>query len=132
MRVHYSGADLILRFGHSEPWKKVFGPIFIYLNSLSNEDDPLLLWEDAKQQMIFEVQSWPYDFPASKDFPQSDQRGTLHGRLLVEDRYINMDYIAANGAYVGLAPPGNAGSWQRECKVILCISLQEMGLHCGK
>ncbi|XP_024038945.1 probable rhamnogalacturonate lyase B isoform X3 [Citrus clementina] len=114
--VHYSGADLILRFGHSEPWKKVFGPIFIYLNSLSNEDDPLLLWEDAKQQMIFEVQSWPYDFPASKDFPQSDQRGTLHGRLLVEDRYINMDYIAANGAYVGLAPPGNAGSWQRECK----------------
>lgn len=32
-------------------------------------------------------------------------------------RYINMDYIAANGAYVGLAPPGNAGSWQRECKV---------------
>ena len=28
-----------------------------------------------------------------------------------------MDYTSANGAYVGLAPPGNAGSWQRECKV---------------
>lgn len=25
--------------------------------------------------------------------------------------------IIAKGAYVGLAPPGDAGSWQRECKV---------------
>lgn len=29
------------------------------------------------------------------------------------------DYIVASGAYVGMAPPGDVGSWQRECKVIL-------------
>lgn len=27
------------------------------------------------------------------------------------------DYIDANAAFVGLALPGEAGSWQTECKV---------------
>ncbi|XP_022880567.1 probable rhamnogalacturonate lyase B [Olea europaea var. sylvestris] len=31
-------------------------------------------------------------------------------------RYVDDDYIPANSAYVGLAPPGEVGSWQRECK----------------
>lgn len=29
------------------------------------------------------------------------------------------EYTPARGAYVGLAPPGEVGSWQRECKVPL-------------
>lgn len=33
-------------------------------------------------------------------------------------RYTSKDYMTANGAYVGLAAPGDVGSWQRECKVI--------------
>lgn len=33
-------------------------------------------------------------------------------------RYVSSDKIPANGAYVGMAPPGDVGSWQRECKVI--------------
>ena len=40
--------------------------------------------------MMNEVQTWPYDFPASVDFPSSDQRGNVSGRLLVHDRYISM------------------------------------------
>lgn len=35
-------------FEHGEPWKKVYGPVFIYLNSTANGDDPLWLWDDAK------------------------------------------------------------------------------------
>jgi len=27
------------------------------------------------------------------------------------------EYIIAEGAYIGVAAPGEAGSWQRECKV---------------
>lgn len=38
-------------------------------------------------QMMIEVQSWPYCFPASEDFPKSDQRGNVNGRLLIRDRY---------------------------------------------
>ncbi|CAL5409663.1 unnamed protein product [Camellia sinensis] len=61
------------------PWKKVFGPVLIYLNSVSVEKDALTLWEDAKEQMLIETQSWPYDFPLSEDFPHADQRGTVSG-----------------------------------------------------
>ncbi|GLT60573.1 hypothetical protein SLA2020_333340 [Shorea laevis] len=114
--AHYSGEDLVPKFNAGEEWKKVFGPVFIYLNSGMNGDDPLSLWEDAKEQMAIEVQSWPYSFPASEDFPKSDQRGNVSGQLLVQDKYVSDGYLAADGAYVGLAPPGDVGSWQRECK----------------
>ncbi|KAK7282914.1 hypothetical protein RIF29_12032 [Crotalaria pallida] len=113
---HYAGQDLVPKFRGGEPWKKVFGPVYIYLNSGSIHDYPYRLWEDAKRQMRNEVERWPYSFPASVDFLKSDQRGNVSGRLHVLDRYISTDLISANGAYVGLAPPGDAGSWQRECK----------------
>ncbi|KDO81266.1 hypothetical protein CISIN_1g042458mg [Citrus sinensis] len=114
--AHYSGEDLVPKFNAGEAWKKVFGPVFVYCNSAFDGDDPLSLWDDAKMQMSVETESWPYSFPASDDFPKSDQRGNVSGRLLVQDEYISDDYISASGAYVGLAPPGDAGSWQRECK----------------
>ncbi|GER47816.1 rhamnogalacturonate lyase family protein [Striga asiatica] len=45
---------ILLKFGEGERWKKVFGPVFVYLNSAApQESDPLLLlWEDAKLQMV--------------------------------------------------------------------------------
>ncbi|EEF35024.1 lyase, putative [Ricinus communis] len=113
---HYAGKDLVPRFNPGEHWKKVFGPVFIYLNSVPPGYDSRFLWEDAKTQMMTEVQSWPYSFPASEDFQKSEQRGNICGRLLVKDRYLNEDYIFASGASVGVAPPGDVGSWQRECK----------------
>lgn len=43
---------MVLKFGPNEPWKKVFGPVFFYLNGLPDGDDPLIpLWENAKQQV---------------------------------------------------------------------------------
>ncbi|KAL0324958.1 UNVERIFIED_CONTAM: hypothetical protein Sradi_5065100, partial [Sesamum radiatum] len=113
---HYAGEDLILKFQPGEIWKKVFGPVFIYLNSVSDPDDALSLWSDAKEQMKKEVESWPYSFVASDDFPNSNQRGAVRGKMLVYDRCISEDAIPAKAAYVGLAPPGDDGSWQRESK----------------
>ncbi|WCJ35666.1 Rhamnogalacturonate lyase family protein [Euphorbia peplus] len=115
--THYAGADMIMEFGENEEWKKVYGPIFIYLNSNSGRGDPLnLLWEDANQQVVKEVESWPYQFVASQDFPPSDQRANLYGTLLILDRHISKDKIFAKGAHIGLAAPGDAGSWQTESK----------------
>ncbi|XP_027150047.1 probable rhamnogalacturonate lyase B isoform X2 [Coffea eugenioides] len=114
--THYGGTDLVVKFGEGEPWKKVFGPVFIYLNSASDENEAFKLWDDAKRQMNQEVESWPYGFPASEDFPKADQRGTVSGNLLVQDRYTSEELIVADGAYVGLAPPGEIGSFQKECK----------------
>ncbi|KAL2317594.1 hypothetical protein Fmac_031470 [Flemingia macrophylla] len=115
LSAHYAGEDLVLKLQPNEAWKKVFGPTFVYLNTLLDGDNPLQVWEDAKYQMKEEVQSWPYDFPASEDFQKSSQRGTVCGTLLVRDRCLSDDYIIAQDAYVGVAPPGEAGSWQREC-----------------
>ena len=36
--------------------------------------------------MVNEIESWPYSFPASEDFPSSDQRGKVYGKLLVQDK----------------------------------------------
>ena len=48
-------------------------------------------------------------------------------------RYLSDQYISASYAYVGLAPPGDVGSWQRECKVILSHHISKHGfLHITK
>ncbi|XP_059438373.1 rhamnogalacturonate lyase B-like [Corylus avellana] len=114
--THYAGKDVGINFEEGEPWKKVFGPIFVYLNSVSSQNNPRQLWENAKEQMLSEVGSWPYNFTESEDFLPSDQRGTVAGQLLVHDRYINEELMWAQSAYVGLAAPGEVGSWQRESK----------------
>ncbi|XP_075089667.1 uncharacterized protein LOC107815910 [Nicotiana tabacum] len=115
--THYGGDILALRFRNGEPWKKVFGPVLIYLNSVSSDDEDILtLWTDAKEQMLIETENWPYDFPLSQDFVQADQRGTVSGRLLVSDSYVSKRLITANSAFIGLAAPGDVGSWQTENK----------------
>ncbi|WOL18187.1 putative rhamnogalacturonate lyase B isoform X1 [Canna indica] len=114
--AHYAGDDLVPRFRNGEYWKKVFGPVFIYLNSPLDGTDPQPFWEDAKSQASIEVASWPYVFPVSEDFQKSEQRGSVTGRLLVRDRFIDENDVYANAAFVGMALPGEAGSWQRESK----------------
>ncbi|KAJ6405033.1 hypothetical protein OIU84_013082 [Salix udensis] len=114
--THYAGANITMKIGPDEPWKKVYGPAFAYLNSLSDGGDPLSLWDDAKKQMVNEVHMWPYDFIASEDFPPAKQRGSVGGRLLVLDRYVSNATISAEGSYVGMAAPGEVGSWQLESK----------------
>ncbi|KAL7208113.1 hypothetical protein ACSBR1_029968 [Camellia fascicularis] len=131
--AHYGGEELSLQFGSGEPWKKVFGPVFIYLNSVSDEKKAFSLWDNAKEQMKVEIQSWPYNFPNSTDFPKSDQRGTVSGRFLVHDRYASEQPLPTNGAYVGLAPEGEAGSWQRESKEYqFWTTTNEEGYFCIK
>ncbi|XP_047320200.1 probable rhamnogalacturonate lyase B [Impatiens glandulifera] len=113
---HYAGTDLGVKIEKGEEWKKVFGPVFIYLNKAKSGAQAFSLWDDAKIQMKTEVQSWPYTFPASIDYPKSNKRGKVSGRLLVQDRFVKDTNITAKGGYVGLTAPGDVGSWQREFK----------------
>ncbi|EXC35407.1 hypothetical protein L484_026732 [Morus notabilis] len=114
--AHYAGRDAVMIFEEGEPWKKVFGPVSVYLNSISIDDDPLLLWQNAKEKLQEEVEAWPFNFTQSKDFIGSDQRGIVGGQLLIRDRYINERLLWARSAHVGLAAPGEVGSWQKESK----------------
>ncbi|KAK4707675.1 hypothetical protein R3W88_028600 [Solanum pinnatisectum] len=112
--THYAGEDLAIKFQQEEAWKKVIGPVFVYLNSnAAAKANPSILWNDAKKRMNQEVASWPYEFALSKDYIKSNQRGTVRGQLFVNDSKQN---VAASNAYIGLGPPGEAGSWQRENK----------------
>ncbi|KAI3955238.1 hypothetical protein MKW98_020871 [Papaver atlanticum] len=113
---HYVGQDKLPVFGNGEPWKKVFGPVFLYLNSAPPSTNESALWDDANEQLLQEAQKWPYNFIASTDYPKSDERGTVNGRILVHDRFVSKEDIPAVDAYVGLAFPGEVGSWQTECK----------------
>ncbi|KAI8536469.1 hypothetical protein RHMOL_Rhmol10G0259300 [Rhododendron molle] len=47
--THYAGKNLGMKFRNGERWKKVFGPVFVYLNSASNNHRSSL-WHDAKSQ----------------------------------------------------------------------------------
>ncbi|KAL0352439.1 UNVERIFIED_CONTAM: hypothetical protein Scaly_1632600 [Sesamum calycinum] len=100
--THYGGEDLVIKFGEGEEWKKVFGPVFIYLNSCADDkNDAVSLWYDAKDQMEKEVGKWPYSFPASEDFPHADQRVALV-----------VDYLLKTGSEIDVgdlvyAPPRN-------------------------
>ncbi|KAL5556635.1 hypothetical protein UlMin_038871 [Ulmus minor] len=114
--AHYGGKDVTMKFEKGEAWKKVYGPVSVYLNSASNVDNNLSLWANAKEKLKEEEAKWPYNFPESPDFIRSDQRGSVDGQLLVHDWYISERHIFANSAYVGLAAPGEAGSWQTESK----------------
>ncbi|KAL0449599.1 UNVERIFIED_CONTAM: hypothetical protein Slati_1516300 [Sesamum latifolium] len=63
-----------------------------------------------------EVASWPYSFPFSEDYVKSNQRGAISGQLLVDDWFTNKQPMPGSSVFVGLAPPGVAGSWQLESK----------------
>ncbi|XP_048424250.1 uncharacterized protein LOC103938556 [Pyrus x bretschneideri] len=114
---HYVGKDVGLTFADGEAWKKVFRPVFVYLNSdVPSSNAASSLWENAKEEMCEEIKSWPYNFTQSEDYPSSDERGSVTGLLLIRDSYINESLVSASYAYVGLAASGDAGSWQTECK----------------
>lgn len=50
--THYAGKDLALEFRNGEPWKKVLGPVFVYLNSdMAAKNTPYVLWNDAKTRV---------------------------------------------------------------------------------
>lgn len=62
---HYVGKEVGLKFQEGEAWKKVFGPVFVYLHSpprsSSNNHSTMIttLWNNGKEQMLKQVQSWP-------------------------------------------------------------------------
>lgn len=47
--THYAGKEINTTYASGEPWKKMFGPVFVYLNSAPSPD---LMWTDAKRQVL--------------------------------------------------------------------------------
>ncbi|CAN0913218.1 Rhamnogalacturonate lyase [Linum grandiflorum] len=83
--IHTFGLDLLTEYRNGEAWKKVFGPVFIYLNS---EGDRSALWQNAKSQLEKEIQMWPYSFVQHADYVPAAKRAAVSGQLLVDDNYV--------------------------------------------
>lgn len=49
--AHYAGGELCPSFEEEEAWQKVFGPVFIYLNSAPIGTPCPALWQNAKAQV---------------------------------------------------------------------------------
>jgi rhamnogalacturonan endolyase len=77
---HYGGAVCPLAAG--EAWSKVIGPFLIYCNSATTPD---AMWQDALTQAGKEIGAWPYDWVSGVDYPHQNDRGTVKGRLVLND-----------------------------------------------
>uniref|UniRef100_M8CMB7 Rhamnogalacturonan lyase domain-containing protein n=1 Tax=Aegilops tauschii TaxID=37682 RepID=M8CMB7_AEGTA len=107
MGTHYVGNDIVAKIKEGEHWKKVMGPVFIYLNSNPERGNFHTLWEDAKAQAEAEASKWPYTFPESPDFHKAGQRGSVTGRLLVRDSKDKYRQYGLWDRYAELYPAGD-------------------------
>jgi rhamnogalacturonan endolyase len=105
---HYDGTRATIPAG--EEWTKVIGPIFVYVNRLESPkptsqaeldtlaatagnptvpaswtDNANALWQDALAQAKKENTKWPYVWVKGVDYTPLDQRGTVTGRLVLDD-----------------------------------------------
>lgn len=67
--AHYAGSDLNPSFEEGEPWQKVFGPIFVYLNSAPMGTPYSAMWENAKAQVSKNSINWLALFSLSFNVP---------------------------------------------------------------
>ena len=124
---HYAGgAGCNIPAG--QVWNKVVGPIFVYFNSLQSaqtpsqadldtlkatEGNPTIpaawtananaLFQDALDQAKTIKAQWPYAWVQGVDFPQKDGRGTVAGKLVLDDPQAASTKLPH--LYVGLTHP---------------------------
>jgi rhamnogalacturonan endolyase len=113
-RNHYDGSSISVAAG--EAWRKQFGPYLLYCNSttaVANAGD--VLWADAKAQLGAEKAAWPYSWLVNSDHPAASGRGTVTGKLEINDAL--KSGVSGAGARIGLAAPEDAaGNWQFQGK----------------
>jgi hypothetical protein len=83
---HY-GFTSDLAFAAGETWQKVYGPYFIYFNKVpagtANPQD--VLFADAQAQVAAEQGAWPYTWFTNPAYVQQSGRGTVTGRMVIND-----------------------------------------------
>jgi len=92
-------------FVSGEVWSKVCGPYFIYCNNIASSiTNPVqasqALYADANAQAAAEATAWPYSWFSNTNYAGPSSRGTVTGRLVINDIY-NPNATGAN-MWVGL------------------------------
>jgi rhamnogalacturonan endolyase len=116
---HYGGAMVAVAEG--EHWTKVIGPFMIYCNQGS---DPQAILRDAQARQIAESSKWPYSWVDVSAYPNKDERGSVKGKLVLNDPLMP-DGAKMTNVMVGLTHPdyqipyGNSNrsiGWQQDAK----------------
>jgi rhamnogalacturonan endolyase len=135
-----------------QEWNKVIGPIFVYFNALdhpqdatpaelstlaSTAGDPTIpptwkanadaLFQDALAKAVPERAAWPYDWVSGMDYPHKDERGTVTGRLVLQDPQAaspklphltvglaHPDYAGTGSAFGRRSGNGNTVTWEHD------------------
>jgi rhamnogalacturonan endolyase len=101
--LHRGGYLLDFPASDKEDWSKLYGPVFVYLNSGSNYD---AMWKDATTRVALQKNAWPYSWMEHKEF--RTQRGSVSGALIFDNG------LPAVDAWVILSPRGT--HWSKENK----------------
>ena len=109
-RNHYGGSGM--RIAEGQEWSKCFGPYLLYCNSTKTDRNAgNVLCADAHERVRKEMAAWPYDWVKNPEYPNAAGRGSVTGRLVLQDPL--KPSLTAGGAWVGLAAPEEtAGNWQ--------------------
>lgn len=102
--THYGmGAEGDVAAG--ETWEKLYGPFLIYCNTVpsATPNAPLALWQDAKTRALTEQAQWPYAWFSAPGYVPAAGRGTVTGRLMIQDA--QAPAAPAANAWVGVAIP---------------------------
>ena len=108
---HYGAGDNT-EIPAGQDWKRVVGPIFVYLNRLADPKDPsqadldkltatsgsgmpavpavwrdnsLALWDDAVEKSKAVKAEWPFSWVEGVDYPHKEDRATVTGQLVLND-----------------------------------------------
>jgi rhamnogalacturonan endolyase len=93
---HYGG--LALCIDQNEDWNKVIGPFLIYCNQGPSPD---AMWQDALARAATEKKAWPYSWAKMPGYASAEERGSVTGKLVVQDP--QQPTANASHAWVGLA-----------------------------
>jgi rhamnogalacturonan endolyase len=103
---HYGGRDVQIQA--NETWRKIVGPFLFYCNGGGSHQ---AMWSDAMERAAKERTAWPYAWAEAPGYERAQQRGSVRGRLLVQDP--QAPDARAAGAWVGLAEPPYSAQFER-------------------
>lgn len=94
---HYGGSAVEAAAG--EHWKKLLGPLFLYANS---GNEIAAIKKNAFERQLVEKNKFPYAWVNHPDFPLKAQRGTVQGKLTLQDPLTSKKFTRLR---VGLTAP---------------------------
>ena len=95
---HYGGTAVSV--GTNENWTKVVGPFLIYCNTAANHEE---LWKDSLARADKEISAWPYAWASDGNFPSSQGRASVSGRLVLRDVFT--PDVRMSNVWVGVSAP---------------------------